>query len=98
MRSLSNYQLLLNATKSKENGNCVMITPPRNKCHLQVSVQHPPLLDKTQTDKLCVKGAVQSGLCFCNSRPELHSCCPSAIPGMEYLRSFEVPKLVEIYL
>lgn len=39
-----------------------MITSPRNKYHLQVSIQHPPLLDKTQTDKLCVKGDVQSGL------------------------------------
>lgn len=50
--------------KSKENGNYAMTTPPRNKYHLQVGIKYPTYtLDKTHTDKPCVKGAAQSGLC-----------------------------------
>lgn len=50
--------------KSKENGNYAMTTQPRNKYHLQVSINHPTnTLDKTQTEKPCVKGTAQSGLC-----------------------------------
>lgn len=59
-----------------------MITPPSNKYHLQVSIQHPPLLDKPQTDKLCFKGAVQSGL------------RASAIAGQSFIRAAPLPFLV----
>lgn len=38
-----------------------MITP-RKKCHLQVSIQHSPLLDKAQTNKVHYAGAAQSDL------------------------------------
>lgn len=48
-----------------------MITP-RKKCHLQVNIQHPPLLDKAQTDECVLKVRHSLTWCFCSIRPAPH--------------------------
>lgn len=63
MRPLStNYHLLQNATKGKENGNCAAIIPPRNNTFARLGY-NTPLCWIKPLDKLCVKGAVHAGHC-----------------------------------